>query len=186
MIELKHTITRKVDTGNDTVSDTTHRTSSLPISIRLFKSSDTPFLCSWVTSPKALSNISGNTGDCLTPNILEEWCSTSIVQLVLQRHEEPVAFCTLSTCEYELSDGLVELCHTITAPAQRRKYYATTLLHYSRLVAAQLDFAKIMGRIVRDNIPALRFAKYVRWSEDSDMTNLLDTSFKWFSYELRK
>lgn len=158
----------------------------LPISLCPFRYSDASTICSWVPTSEELIKISGDIGSCLTGNILESWCYNSIISIVLQIDDKPVAFSTLSVQEYDLPDRFVEVCHLVVAPNQRRKYFATVLLNYLRIIAARYNFKNMIGRVVRNNNPALRLAEYVRWDEIRGMPNIFDPQFRWFHYELRK
>ena len=162
-----------------------NRMSDLPIRIRQFYPEDILPICSWVKNSRELADISSDNSDYLTEEILNQWRIDSIAAVVLEQSNEPTAFCTLSTKEYDLPSDWVEVCHLVINPSHRRKYYATTLLNYLRLIAAQLDYQQLVGRIVRDNIPALKLADYVRWNEIECQSNF-DPAFRWYSYELRK
>ena len=161
-------------------------TQTLPVLIRPLEYDDESPICSWVQTSKDLTMISGDTADCLNPEILQRWCADSIVPIVLQCWNKPFAFCTLSTKEYNLPNEYVEVCHFVTAPNQRRKYFATVLLNYLRLITAQYGYKKMVGRIERDNSPALKFAEYVRWSEIKNRSNIFDPKFRWYYYGLKK
>ena len=176
----------KNDLATCVKANITNEMLEIPIYLRPFEQKDTLPICSWVKTTEELTNISGDTAKYLTEDILDRWCDESIVSLVLQCWGKPIAFCTLSTKEYDLPEGFVEICHLIIAPNQRRKYYATTFVNYLRLIAAQLNFQKLIGRIVRDNLPALKLAEYIRWNEVKDTPHIFSPQFRWYSYELRK
>ena len=181
---LKKKLERNSDIYNKV--DAIHKSQTLPVLIRPFEYSDVPSVCSWVPTSDELTKISGDTGHCLTEDILQRWCDDSIIPIVLQSVSEPVVFCTLSIQEYDLPKGTVEVCHFVTAPTQRRKYFATVLLNYLRLIAAQYNYKKMVGRIVRSNTVALKLTEYIRWAEINNLSNIYDPEFRWFNYELRK
>jgi len=158
---------------------------NLPILVRDFADGDAPVICSWVSSQDDLRTISADRAHCLTTEILHRWVAESTGAFVIQTGREPVIFCTISTAEYKLPNGCIEACHLVTSPIHRRKYFATTLLNYIRLVAAQRNYRRLVGRIVPDNYPGLQLATYVHWKEVSD-PNEFDSNNKWFEYALRK
>lgn len=158
---------------------------SLPIQIRHFDDSDSATVCSWVPTSAELSRISSDPGDHLSPDLLRRWRLHSLDVLVLQCGNIPVAFCTLSTKEWDLPKGYIEACHLVTAPRHRRKYFATTLLNYLRLLAAQRSYCRLVGRVADTNTPGLRLARYVHWKPLSGNPSPFDSQFHWFAYDLR-
>ena len=158
---------------------------ALPIHLRRISDLDIPAVCSWVSSSQELTRISGDQADKLTPAILQRWCDESIDAVVLEFNDSPATFCTLSTREYDLPRGSVELCHLVTAPNDRRRYFATATISSMRILAAHHHFKHLVGRVVPENMPALSFVSYVRWKEVTDTARLFDSCFKWFSYEIK-
>ena len=158
----------------------------LPILLRPFDDADAQHVCLWVRTRKELQTISTEDGKELTTNILESWRKESINTFVLQRNSSPVAFCTLSTSEYALPRQHIEVCHLVVATDDRRKFFATTLLNYVRLVAAQQSFHKLVGRVTRDNEPGLALARYVHWCEITNESATFDSQYRWFAYALKK
>ncbi len=178
--------TTTVDLTEDEVCNPKVARMHLSISIRPFRDSDNLIICSWVNSFEEMQRISSDDASSLTPDILQRWVDDSVDALVVQLDNKPAAFCTTSIAEYDLPNDSIEACHLITIPAHRRKYFATALLNFTRLVAAQRSYDKLVGRIVPRNMPGLQLANYIRWKEISDSSQLFNSEWRWFCYELRK
>lgn len=155
----------------------------LPITIARFQNDDMKTICSWVLTQHQLRMISEECNSQLHPDLLAEWCSDSVAPMTILYNGKPVGFCALSDQEHDYPRGHIELCHFIISPQFRRRYLGTTLTHYIRLLAADMGYKTLHGRVVPSNNAALSFTRYGHWR--TDRSDFLNPDFEWFKYELR-
>ncbi|MCK4763408.1 MAG: GNAT family N-acetyltransferase [Candidatus Aminicenantes bacterium] len=151
-------------------------------------SQDIPKICSWVKTRKALRMVSGDNGDCLTPNILQKWLENSLENLVLIEigSDQPIGFCTISISEIEcLPAGCVELCHLIIDPKKRRAFsIGKRLCRAVKEKASTFGFSYIVGRVVPWNGYAKVLAEREGFTEIKDLPLWAPDAFHWYNYDL--
>lgn len=160
---------------------------STRIQIREFSDKDEMYVCSWVKSREALSRVSGDSSDSLTPNILTKWISKAKISLVVSREpiDEPIGFCTLSCLEADyIPFFYMELCHLIINPKYRYMFIGSRLVREAVSISRELGFRFICARVVHTNHYGLILAKKHKSEEITNSEAWVTPGFRWFQLNL--
>lgn len=165
-----------------------HRsTESVTFGMRPFSDNDTSQICRWVKTRDALQLVSGDSADCLTPEILAGWVANARMCLVVSRlpANEPVGFCTLSSLEVpNLPAEYIELCHLVVDPQWRYSFIGSRLCRWAKSLARGLACEFLCGRVVPRNRYALALAKSQRFEEFTGHERWAPCGFQWFRFRL--
>jgi len=146
-----------------------------------------PSVCSWVRSQEALRLVSGDCGDCLTPEILRSWLASAHKCVAMLEHstQSIVGFCTLSVKENSLLPSRhVEICHVVIDQSLRHTSVCAKLVRAARAQAYDDQFDAVCGRIVPSNEYMLAIARRVNFASVSESTGWALPGFRWFIYDL--
>jgi hypothetical protein len=157
-------------------------TTPSPWLVRQLRESDETEICSWVTSPRALSLVSSDLGDHLTASIFHRWKSHALQCLVVAcpGSDAPVAFCSVSQSESPgMPSSYLELCHLIVRLRRLYVPLGTRLAQHAAQVAASNTCSFVCARVLPENRHGLRLAAYLKAEEFSDI-DWLSPGFCWF------
>lgn len=158
-----------------------------PLQVREFLNKDQIYVCSWVKNHEALSLVSGDKADYLTPNILTKWINKAKISLVIYKEfvNEPVGFCTLSCSEVDyIPTSYIEICHLIINPTYRYMFIGSRLVREAVSIARKRGFRFICGRVIHTNRYGLVLAKKQRFEEFSNCEAWTPPGFRWFRLNL--
>lgn len=133
-------------------------------------------IASWITESGELELISGEKGKVLKSELLAEWLTTSITNVIsYDNAENVIGLTTLSTAEMDLPVGYVELCHCIIKPNNRREYNASCLLVALIREAKKRGYTHVVGRVVKSNNKAHHLLKSLKWKRWERMNEKVDS-----------
>lgn len=159
----------------------------LDLKWRFFHKSDTKALCSWIRSRYALKLICSDDGEVLTPKIINFWIHHALLSVIVSDINEntQVGFFTLSYQEAKnISMNTVELCHLMVKP--QKNYFAVGeyICNLAKVLAAELGFSLLIGRVVPSNIFGLALARSEGFEIALEKATWTTADFTWFYYEI--
>lgn len=144
-------------------------------------------ICSWVQSRRALQRISGDEGDCLTPDMLAAWVRKAEEAIVMAAGpaNRAVGFCTLSRLEApRLPASHLEICHLIVAPSSRNLLVGSRLCAAAKVAASDSEYRFVCGRVIPDNAYILALARLHHFHEVTGVQRWTLPGFRWFVFDL--
>lgn len=148
---------------------------------------DEPTICSWVQNRAALQLISGDSGEALTPEILDGWLARAAFSIVITEVgiDAPVGFCTISRLEIpRIPPTYLELCHLVVDPRRCYHFVGSRLCRVAKSAARDLGFRYLCARISPTNRYALALARQQRAEEFTSREIWLPSGFRWFRSDL--
>jgi len=142
-------------------------------------------ICSWVTTRRSLTLVSGESADRLSVPILNRWIDSSLAAFVALKTSDRTAlgFCTLSRAELPgIPPSYVEICHLVVDPGHRRLAVGSSLVRSAIQYASLRCFSFVCGRVVSSNDYALTLAHYMRAEEITGLERWLPEDFRWFRF----
>lgn len=155
--------------------------------VREFTNKDMWEVCSWVTTTAALQLVSSEFADSLTPEILSQWVTKAHTCLVVSNEttNKAVGFCTLSYMELpKLPSHYIELCHLIVDPRFKYLFIGPRLCRAAKVIAFNLGYQYLCGRVVPTNRYALALARLQRFQEFTNEESWTIPGFRWFRFAL--
>jgi len=152
---------------------------------RHLTAADEPTICSWVQSRAALQLISGDSGEALTPEILEGWLARAACSIVITEvgAGTPAGFCTISRLELpSIPPTYLELCHLVVDPRREYHFVGSRLCRTAKSAARERGFRYLCARISPTNRYALALARQQRAEEFTE--TWLPSGFRWFRSDL--
>jgi hypothetical protein len=153
------------------------------ILFREYTESDVKIFCSWITTARALKTVSGDSGECLTPQIFQSWIDCSIRNIVIcsKLTGSPLAFCTLSCREIpEIPDLNLEICHLLVKPTKDYFTIGKLICMQAKSDAFLMGYKFLWGRVVPWNNFGKCLAEIQLSEECLNIPSWIPEGFHWY------